>query len=407
VRVALYHNLPPGGALRAVWEFARRAGPKVECDLFTLDFAAADAFMYSRTLDSRRDFSKFVGLQVSELVTAGSWERLAGGHLTRVGLLKGIRDAEKRIANRINSGGYDVAYVHPCWFSQTPSVLVDLQVPTVYYMHEVRRSSFEPGYGTRAFPKNPRYLPGWCVEAVVEKTLRRRDRRAAAHADTLLCNSRYTAEMIERSYGRVATVAYLGIDEETFDVIEPVPGRRDNRVLSVGGLESFKGHHLTVEALSRLPDDVRPDLGLVYERYDANYRKQLLSMAQDKRVRVVEHRGIDDVELARLYGTSLATILTATLEPFGLVALESQASGTPVVAVREGGYRETVVDGVNGLMVERSVTALAEGLARVLNGELGTSPQAIRDTVVPHWTWDSAIPRQMDALKDAASRDQP
>jgi glycosyltransferase involved in cell wall biosynthesis len=249
-------------------------------------------------------------------------------------------------------------------------------------------------------------MPGWAVERGVEAVLRARDKRAVASADAVLCNSRYTAAAAENAYGRRPNVAYLGIDDVTFNPETGDAGRR-NRVLSVGGLEAFKGHHLAVEAISQLPGAIRPELHLVYQRCDEVYRDELLDLARSLGVKIVEHRDITDAALAGLYATSRATVLAAALEPFGLVALESSACGTPVVAVRQGGYLETVVDGENGLLVDRTPEAIVDGLRRVLEGELDRSPLEIRQTVLSSWHWDEAVARQVSFLASVAGKPQP
>jgi glycosyltransferase involved in cell wall biosynthesis len=68
-------------------------------------------------------------------------------------------------------------------------------------------------------------------------------------------------------------------------------------------------------------------------------------------------------QIRDLYRTSIATILPGE-EDFGIVPLESQACGRPVVALARGGALETVIDGVTGVLVEPGVEALADGLRR-------------------------------------------
>jgi glycosyltransferase involved in cell wall biosynthesis len=68
-------------------------------------------------------------------------------------------------------------------------------------------------------------------------------------------------------------------------------------------------------------------------------------------------------EIRDLYRSSIATILPGE-EDFGIVPLESQACGRPVVALGRGGALETVVDGETGVFVEPGEEALAAGLRR-------------------------------------------
>jgi glycosyltransferase involved in cell wall biosynthesis len=71
-----------------------------------------------------------------------------------------------------------------------------------------------------------------------------------------------------------------------------------------------------------------------------------------------------------------STVCVAGEEDFGIVAVEAQAAGKPVVAYGRGGARETVVDGVSGVLFdEQTVTCVARAL--VACGELATPPEAI------------------------------
>jgi glycosyltransferase involved in cell wall biosynthesis len=68
-------------------------------------------------------------------------------------------------------------------------------------------------------------------------------------------------------------------------------------------------------------------------------------------------------EIRELYRSSIATLLPGE-EDFGIVPLEAQACGRPVVALRRGGALETVIDGETGLLVEPGEDALADGMRR-------------------------------------------
>jgi glycosyltransferase involved in cell wall biosynthesis len=113
-------------------------------------------------------------------------------------------------------------------------------------------------------------------------------------------------------------------------------------------------------------------------------------LAEELEVRLELHHEISDDRLAHLYQSSIATFCAARLEPFGLSALESLCCGTPVIAVREGGFREIVADGVNGLLVGRNPAEAAAAVVAVLDGTLGTDPSKLRASVLPAWSWDRA-----------------
>ncbi|MDQ6691907.1 MAG: glycosyltransferase, partial [Candidatus Dormibacteraeota bacterium] len=74
--------------------------------------------------------------------------------------------------------------------------------------------------------------------------------------------------------------------------------------------------------------------------------------------------GVSDEDLRDLYASARALILPGE-EDFGLVPLEAQAAGTPVIAFDGGGARETVVDGMTGIRFRpQTVEALAEAIER-------------------------------------------
>lgn len=401
MKVAIYHNLPPGGARRALWEFVRRTSGVHEYHLFTIDMGRADEFGYARDQGEQQDLRPFVSRHSHYPLLSGLAARLPLGKATPLEAVRRISGVEQAIARDINAGGFDVVYVHPCQLAHTPSVMRYLDAPSLHYMQEPRRQSFEAGY--RPVPRRTGLgsVPRWAATTTRERVLRARDGLAAAAADRIACNSHYSAESILRAYGRRATVCYLGVDDVTFTPGADRPSE-PLRAIAVGALDRVKGQHLVVQALGLLPAGERPALDLVFERCDEEYRHEVESLAGALGVELRLHRGVTDAQLATLYGSAAVTVLTATLEPFGLVVLESLACGVPVVAVREAGYRETVHDGVNGYLVERSVSEIAEGVRRVLRGGLASSPAELRNTVVRQWSWDASVKHQLALLESTA-----
>jgi glycosyltransferase involved in cell wall biosynthesis len=396
VKVALYHNLPPGGALRALYEFVRRTGTEHEYHLFTLDPGPLDNFAYARHRAEQHDLSPFV-VASSHYSLVPAAARLLGGRALTLAAPWLMDRVQRTVAADINGGDFDVALVNSCSIAHSPGLLRSIEIPSLYYMQEPRRRSFEAGYqqATMAEPVVRRLALG-----ALEAEWRRRDRASALAAGRIACNSCYSAESIQRAYGRDASVCYLAVDTDVFDL-----GPRDGRgtsVMSVGALDAIKGHELVVQAVAMLPPASRPAVDIVYERQDPVYRAELEALAASNRVDLRLHAGISDAQLAALYRQAAATVVAARLEPFGLVPLESMACGTPVLAIREAGYRESVEDGVNGHLVERSASGIAAGIAQLAAGSLGRTPAEIRASVVSRWGWDGAVKRQLEQLALAA-----
>jgi len=74
---------------------------------------------------------------------------------------------------------------------------------------------------------------------------------------------------------------------------------------------------------------------------------------------------VSEEELIDLYAQCKGLICTAMDEDFGLTPVEAMASGKPVVAVKEGGFLETVVDGVTGRLVEARSDSIIEAVLEV------------------------------------------
>jgi glycosyltransferase involved in cell wall biosynthesis len=346
VRIAIYHNLPSGGAKRALFNYTRGlAGAGHEVDVYAP--ASAD----EEFLDLRPLVAAYHRIPLRIAVGFYWW-----------GLLEHGREA----AAAIDAGRYDVAFVHHCQFTQTPYLLRFLDTPSVYYCQEPRRVSFE--YSIRHLVAEPQRALGLRRprRELLETVLRTRDIAAARAATLILANSFYSVESIKRAYGRYARVSYLGTDLGAF---RPSGGARTRAVVSVGALHPAKGHDLVIDAVGAVAADHRPEVHVVADRQVPGQARALAARARAAGVSLRVHERITDAELVERYSTAMVTVCAAELEPFGFTPLESMACGTPVVAVREGGYKETVIDQVNGRLVERDAGQLAAAITELITDE--------------------------------------
>jgi glycosyltransferase involved in cell wall biosynthesis len=158
--------------------------------------------------------------------------------------------------------------------------------------------------------------------------LRRWDIRSAERVDHFIANSENVAAKIRRLYRKPATVIYPPVDFEKFFL-----GRHQSPYyLIVSALVPYKRLDIAIAAFNQLE---RP-LKIVGE---GPLRRKLEKIAE----RNIEFLGwIDESALAELYASCQALIFPGE-EDFGIVPLEAQASGRPVIGYGKGGLQETVI----------------------------------------------------------------
>jgi len=176
-------------------------------------------------------------------------------------------------------------------------------------------------------------------------SLRKYDLRSADGVDLFIANSSFVAERIKRIYHRDSQVVYPPVNVEYFSG-ESRP--RQDFYLLAGQLVSYKHPELAVLACSKLG-----------RRLVVAGTGPMLPELRRLAGPSVEFRGrVSDWELRTCYAEARA-LLFPGIEDFGIVPLEAQAAGTPVIALGVGGTLETVLPGKTGLFFQRPT---AEGL---------------------------------------------
>jgi glycosyltransferase involved in cell wall biosynthesis len=393
MKIAIFHNLPSGGAKRALYEYMRllsSAGHKL--DIFTLSTANNSFLPLSKFANHEFVFDySFSGKSHLRILFLTQYICL----IQRLMSLRRLDRVCYKIANKINEGGYDLAFIHHCKFTQAPYILKYIKIPKVYYCQEPLRKVYEPQI-PRDYLKEidfkQRLRQRWYakIEPFYNSILKRIDFINTQFADLILANSYYSKESLYKTYDCLPKVNYLGIDTDKF---RPLELKKENFILSVGALIPIKGHEFVIEALSKIASAIRPKLIIVGNEGLPVEEQYLEDYAKDKKVDLQILINIEDSALVNLYNRAMLTAYAAYLEPFGLVALESMACGTPVVGIREAGIRETVVDGVTGILTDRDTQAFAQAIFSLLYNEdlrLKMGMQA-REYICKNWTWQKSL----------------
>jgi glycosyltransferase involved in cell wall biosynthesis len=179
------------------------------------------------------------------------------------------------------------------------------------------------------------------------------DRATAARVDRFLANSQYVAGRIGRYYNRRSAIVHPPVDT---DFYTPESRSSSRGFLIVSALVPYKRLDVAIEACRRLA----VPLTIV----GTGPEEARLRALAGPDVRFLGW--LPDEEIRALYRSATATLLPG-IEDFGIVPVESQACGTPVVALNDGGAPETVVDGQTGVLVpEPTAEAFTAGLSRAM-----------------------------------------
>lgn len=403
-KIAIYHNLTSGGSKREAYEFARefvRLGHTVHVfspstadeDFLPLGGVAHRNIRFDLKLPSETrlrlpGIRKYIDLAIL-LIN-----------------LKRLDSFARRVATAIDAEGYDFVLVHHDRVVQSPYLLRHLRTRSAYYCAEPMRKFYEPPV-VRSY-QQPRtawecaqrlwYAPARHISRLAVRT---EDRRNVREADAVLANSFFSAEAIYRAYALRAQVSYLGVDSELF---RPMALERQNFVLSVGAVSPLKGYDFLIDALGFIPTAIRPEFVIVGNTASSGEVRFLKDMAARQGVEVRFCVNVTDQNLVALYNQARALVYAPVLEPFGFAPLEAMACATPVIAVKEGGVRESVVDGVTGLLAPREPIIFAQKLKEVLTDPAlaHTLGKNGREIILSLWTWTRAAERLIDQVTKGA-----
>ncbi|HME02551.1 MAG TPA: glycosyltransferase [Solirubrobacteraceae bacterium] len=161
--------------------------------------------------------------------------------------------------------------------------------------------------------------------------IRRWDLAASRRVDAYIAISELSRERIKRYYGRDSVVIHPPVETQRFQ-----PGEPGESLLVVSELVRHKRLDVALEAARRARMPIRvvgsgPDSAALSSAYP---EAEFLGRASDE-------------ELAELYAGARAVVMPS-MEEFGIVAVEAQAAGRPVIAAAAGGALETVLDGQTG-----------------------------------------------------------
>jgi glycosyltransferase involved in cell wall biosynthesis len=179
-----------------------------------------------------------------------------------------------------------------------------------------------------------------------------------SHVCKIVTNSINTKNRIRKYLIKDSVVIYPPVDTSRFKFKE-----YGNFWLSVNRLYPEKRVELQIEAFKKMPDQKLLIVGgYAAGDHASGYASKLMTELPEN---VTLIGSVSEEKLLELYATCKGHITTAMNEDFGMTPLESMAAGKPVVAVKEGGFLESVIDKKTGLLVEANVESIIRAISIV------------------------------------------
>jgi glycosyltransferase involved in cell wall biosynthesis len=181
-------------------------------------------------------------------------------------------------------------------------------------------------------------VKGWLAKMILHR-MRMWDFRTSNGVDKFIAISDFISRRIEKVYRRDSFVIYPPVDVESFSLCH----KKEDYYLAASRMVPYKGIRQIVEAFAEMPEKKLIVIG------DGPEYKKIKSMAPSN----VTMLGFQPTAILRRYMQKAKAYIFAAEEDFGIMPVEAQACGTPVIAYSRGGALETVVENGTGIFFDR------------------------------------------------------
>lgn len=187
------------------------------------------------------------------------------------------------------------------------------------------------------YTKDLPWLKKILVQSIL-KYIRKWDIDTLDRVDYFIANSKFVQERIKRIYNRESTVIYPPVNIDKFTLHE----EKEDFYLTASRLVPYKKTKLIVEAFNKMPDKKLVVIGSG-EEYNA-----IKKIAKDN-IKILGYQS-DEILISTMQKAK--GFIYAAIEDFGIIPIEAMACGTPVIALNEGGTKETVINKITGIHFE-------------------------------------------------------
>lgn len=362
MKIAFFHELTPlSGARKVIEEYGKILGKEHKIDLYYVDDGEDKSVL--------KIFNNVYFFKFDEKHWRGNnWK--AKLYKDSIELIR-LYFLHKKISKIIKENRYDLVLINPSKFTQAPFLLRFIG-EAIYFCEEPLRIVYDELF---SIPKGLGFskIIYEKINRIIRKTI---DRGNMKSARVVLANSNFSRDNIGKAYGIKAYVCYLGVDVRKF---QPLGIKKAQDILFVGEKTAIEGHDLLEQTLKLYKE--KPSVAYV--------------------IRNEMGEGISEEKLIRVINRSKIILALSKNEPFGLIPIESMACEVPVIAVNEGGFKESVANGKTGFLIDRKQEKLKDKIDLLLSNdklriEMG---MAGRKLVLDKFSWEKSAIRFLDIVK--------
>jgi len=355
MKIAFFHELTPlSGARKVVEEYGKILGKEHTIDLYYVD-------------DKEDVTISLFFNKIHYFKFARSNSRI---YRDSISLIK-LFFLHKKIAKIIKNEGYDFVFVSPSKFTQAPFILRFID-KSIYFCQEPLRIVYDPLF---ILPKNLNIFKRF-YEKINRFNRKVIDKNNINKVKIILANSQFSKDNIKKAYGVNARVCYLGVDADKF---KPLKSKKSTDILFIGEKEFIEGFDLLDKTMS------------LYKKIP------ILNFVS----RDVNGVGISEKKLISEINKSKIVLTLSKSEPFGLIPIESMACEVPVIAVNEGGFKESVIDGKTGFLIDRKPEDLKKTINLLLVNDklIAEMGKSGRELVLNKFTWTKSANKFLSLAK--------
>jgi glycosyltransferase involved in cell wall biosynthesis len=341
MKLALFHNLPTGGAKRIFLGLIKELNRlNHEITIFT-PHKGGNENIYDMKIKSKH-------------LNLISWPNPTNA----IDYLKIIHseylDNCRKIAKIIDNGSFDYLILGGDWITNTPSIPLFLKTKSISITHELKREYYQ-----RTFENFKEKIKQNLWKKLVEKT-KNWEVESLNKCEKIIANSLYSARQIKnviKDRNKIKVI-YPFINKKFINMKNNQT--KGNFYLTIGNNNYLKGHNFVFKSLRNEFSNL--NLHVVTTKENKTNLYKLINKSNLNKIKVLTN--VSDQKLISLYQQSKGLIYFPQNEPFGLTPIEALSSNCPIIGVNEGGFTEVITKSKNAKLIPRSKTLLINSIGR-------------------------------------------